>query len=207
MVPLTFASRVEISEFKEKVTYLTPPHAPALVSTLSPAGNSNLAPFEQVMVCSEFPPRFALAITPDTDTLKNLVEVCDELVIGFPTPSIANEVYACGYQLDRSESEFDLSRLTPVPSKLIRPPRIAECQVNFECKLCWIKEAGDHELVVVTVLLADVRNDLFKPDKVARRCGLDPLYYATSGNFFTKGRQLKAQKEEIINNYRNSKKR
>ena len=32
-------------------------------------------------------------------------------------------------------NEFDLAKLTPQPSKIVRPPRVAESPVSFECKL------------------------------------------------------------------------
>jgi flavin reductase (DIM6/NTAB) family NADH-FMN oxidoreductase RutF len=36
---------------------------------------------------------------------------------------------------DASVNEFELAKLTPQPSKTVRPPRVAESPVSFECKL------------------------------------------------------------------------
>lgn len=192
---------LEITEFLEKVVYLTPPHAPVLVSTISPFGNSNLAPFEQFMTCSDFPPRVCLAITPKSDTVRNIRDGSD-FCIGIPTPALANQVFACGEPLPRQESEFDLSGLTPTRSKFITSPRIKECPINFECKLHWERDTGDHVLVVGTVLLVAVQEQYWDVDKVKRRLNLDMLYYATSGHFLTKGQVLQANKRELVDKYK-----
>lgn len=181
---------IEITEFNEKFIYLTPPHAPVLMSTISKYGNSNLAPFEQFMGCSDFPPRASIAISPKSDTISNL-NFLGEFCIGIPTPKLAKQVLICGEKLPQNESEFDLSGLTPEKSKLISPPRIKECPINFECKVFWKKEAGDHILVVGSVLLIAVDDSVYKKDKVERRTGLDMLYYVTSGYFMKKGEIFK----------------
>lgn len=181
---------IEITSFDEKFIYLTPPHAPVLMSTMSKFGNTNLAPFEQFMGCSDFPPRATIAISPKSDTISNL-NYLDEFCIGIPTPALAKQVLVCGEKIPQNESEFEFSGLTPEPSKLIAPPRIKECPINFECKLYWKKEAGDHILVVGSILLIAVDKEVYKADKIERRTGLDMLYYATSGYFMRKGEVFK----------------
>lgn len=193
-------NRTIIKKYTEKLVYLTPPHAPSLVSTIGPVGNYNLAAFEQTMTCSNFPPCILLAISPKSDTLKNILKN-HEFVIGFPTPKIIDQVLAAGTKLAPEESEFELTGLTPVPSEIIKPPRIAECQVNFECVLQWAKEAGDHWVVVGHVVLIDILSDLLHENKVERRCGLDAVYYATSGVFITKGDRIIANCDDLLKKY------
>lgn len=196
--------RTIIKKYTEKLVYLTPPHAPSLVSTIGPVGNYNLAPFEQTMTCSNFPPCILLAITPKCDTLKNILKN-HEFALGFPTPKIIDQVLAAGTKLPPEENEFELTGLTPIPSEIIKPPRIAECQVNFECVLQWAKEAGDHWVIVGQVVLIDVLTDLLREDKIERRCGLDAIYYATSGVFITKGERLIANCDEYVKRYEDRK--
>ena len=38
-------------------------------------------------------------------------------------------------EYDASVNEFELAKVTPEPSKIVRPPRVAESPVSFECKL------------------------------------------------------------------------
>ncbi len=198
-------NRTTITQYNEKLVYLTPPHAPSLVSTIGPAGNYNLAPFEQTMTCSNFPPCILLSISPKSDTLSNIIKT-HEFVIGFPGEDIIDEVYAAGIKLPPDESEFDLTNLTPVQSQVVKPPRIAECYVNFECTLQWTKQAGDHWIVVGHVVLIDIATHLLKDNKIERRCGLEAVYYATSGVFIKPGKRLNASKKRFMEKYEQDRK-
>jgi len=66
---------------------------------------------------------------------------------------VATEDYAA--QMARSatplpadESEFDFTGLTPVASQLVRPPRIGEASVAFECRTLQVVEVGRSRLVI-----------------------------------------------------------
>ena len=194
------AERVLLKRYEEKLTYLTPPHAPSLVVTLGAEGNPNIGAFEQTMLCSNFPPCITIAVSPKADTLAN-VHRTKEFTLGFPSPRMVDQVMAAGEKLPPNESEFDLAELTPVESEIVNPPRIAECQVNFECVLQWSKQAGDHFLVVGRVVVIDVDAALLREDKVERRCGLDAVYYATSGVFFTPGNRITGSAERLVSKY------
>lgn len=193
-------NRTIIKNYTEKLVYLTPPQATSLVSTIGPVGNFNLAAFENTMTISNSPPCILLGISPARDTLKNILKN-HEFVVGFPPPKIVDQVLAAGINLPPEESEFDLTGLTPVPSEIIKPPRIAECQVNFECVLKWAKDAGDHWVVVGHVVLIDILSDLLHENKVERRCGLDAVYYVSSGVFMTKGNRLIAKCDDYVKKY------
>jgi flavin reductase (DIM6/NTAB) family NADH-FMN oxidoreductase RutF len=71
--------------------------------------------------------------------------------------------------------EFDLSELTPIPSDLIKPPRVAESHIHMECRLLQLVQVSDQpgggSLVLGEVLRFHVREDLFEnfridPDKL-----------------------------------------
>ncbi|MBY0307385.1 MAG: flavin reductase [Phycisphaerales bacterium] len=47
--------------------------------------------------------------------------------------AIAEQMAACAANLPHGESEFALSGLTPVPSMKVKPPRVRECRLCFEC--------------------------------------------------------------------------
>jgi flavin reductase (DIM6/NTAB) family NADH-FMN oxidoreductase RutF len=53
-------------------------------------------------------------------------------------------------------AEFGLS---PLPSLTVKPPVIAQCPVNLECKLLSVTEAGDHDLFLGEVLCMRVDSD------------------------------------------------
>jgi len=77
-----------------------------------------------------------------------------------------------------NRSEFEKAGLTPVESKVVKPYRVKECQVNLECRLEWYKQAGDHYLVVGRVVAADISDSLYKEE--LSRAIIDPVYHAGS---------------------------
>lgn len=167
----------------EKLVYITPAHAPVLVSTISPFQTYNIGAFEQFMTCSNNPPRIILAITPNSDTYKNILDGSD-FCIGIPTLSIINQILMCGEKLPRNISEFDYSGLTHTASVKIKAPQIVECSVNIECRLHKIIDIGDHSIIIGNVLNAVIDEVLFSADNKERRLNLNAPYYVSSGCFF-----------------------
>jgi flavin reductase (DIM6/NTAB) family NADH-FMN oxidoreductase RutF len=89
--------------------------------------------------------------------------------------------------------EFELAGLTPEPSEVVKPPRVAESPVQMECRLRQIIEVSDRpaggSIVLGEVLRFHVREDLFEnfridPDKLAAvgRMG-GPTYVRTRDRF------------------------
>ncbi|MCW5756462.1 MAG: flavin reductase family protein [Phycisphaeraceae bacterium] len=118
------------------------PRPIALVSTISADGRTNLAPFS--FFCGVGSEPMMLAFCPaldgkgqDKDTLRNALLPADggtgEFVVNVVTESIARQVAAAAEELPYGQSEFDLTGLTPVPSSVVRPPRVAQCPAAFEC--------------------------------------------------------------------------
>ena len=123
------------------------PRPIAFVSTVSPEGKTNLAPFS--FFCGVGSEPMTLAFCPaadehgrDKDTMRNAMipnledpELggTGEFVVNVVTEAIAKQMAACAEPLAYGESEFDLSGLTPIPSSVVKPPRVAECPAAFEC--------------------------------------------------------------------------
>jgi flavin reductase (DIM6/NTAB) family NADH-FMN oxidoreductase RutF len=121
------------------------PRPIAWVSTMSAAGQPNLAPFSFFNVVCVDPP--LLAFSPglrkpkaDTghgeakDTLRNIRET-KEFVVNVVTYELAEAMNLTSGEYDASVNEFDLAKLTPQASRIVQPPRVAESPVNFECRL------------------------------------------------------------------------
>jgi flavin reductase (DIM6/NTAB) family NADH-FMN oxidoreductase RutF len=118
------------------------PRPIAFVSTTSPDGRLNLAPFSFFAGISSEPMSllFCPANKPDgtdKDTLRNVLPTEEggigQFVVNIVTETIERRMAACAEPLAYGDSEFDLSGLTPVPAAAVRPPRVAECPVSFEC--------------------------------------------------------------------------
>jgi flavin reductase (DIM6/NTAB) family NADH-FMN oxidoreductase RutF len=122
------------------------PRPIAWVSTISAAGNLNLAPFSFFNAVCVDPP--LLAFAPGhrqpkqaadghgeaKDTLRNVRET-KEFVVNIVTYELSEAMNLTSGEYDASVDEFELAKLTPQPSKVVRPPRVAESPVSFECKL------------------------------------------------------------------------
>lgn len=116
------------------------PRPIAFVSTVSPAGTYNLAPFSFFnAVCAE-PPIITFASgyrVPPKDTLAN-VRATGEFVVNIVSEEIAEAMNACSGEYPAGVNEFELSGLTPVPGDLVRAPRVRESHVNMECRVLQI---------------------------------------------------------------------
>jgi|SRR6185312_1762326 len=122
------------------------PRPIAWVTTLSPAGVVNLAPFSFFNAFGANPPIVVFSPTlrrdgSKKDTLLNL-ESLGEFVLNAATAPLAEQVNLTSKEIPRIESEVSLAGLTAVPSTIVRPPRIAQSPVNFECRVRQIIPCG-----------------------------------------------------------------
>jgi flavin reductase (DIM6/NTAB) family NADH-FMN oxidoreductase RutF len=124
------------------------PRPIAWVSTISPAGVSNLAPFSFFNVVCAAPPLLGFAPSmraPVTsavdqtsgvpkDTLRNIRET-KEFVVSVVTYELAEAMNLTSGDYDAATDEFKVAQLAAAPSRLVRPHRVADSPVSFECKL------------------------------------------------------------------------
>lgn len=126
------------------------PRPIAFVSTVSANGVPNLAPFSFFNGVGSNPP--AVIFSPCTkadgsskDTINNLREV-GEFVVNVVPYSIRDAMNQASFAYSSEVSEFDAAGFTPVPSRFVAPPRVAESPVHLECKLIEIVPVGDGPL-------------------------------------------------------------
>lgn len=119
------------------------PRPIALVSTMGVDGSVNLAPFSFFAGVGSNPMTllFCPANRPDggeKDTLRNCKPKEEgglgEFVVNIAPAAIVHRLSACAEDLPYGQSEFALAGLSPVASVRVRPPRVAECGVSFECR-------------------------------------------------------------------------
>jgi len=122
------------------------PRPIAWVSTIDKTGQPNLAPFSFFNVVCVDPPLLAFAPglrrpkqTDAThgegkDTLRNVRE-SKEFVVNIVIYELAAAMNLTSGEYDASVNEFELAKVTAQPSKIVRPPRVAESPVSFECRL------------------------------------------------------------------------
>lgn len=127
------------------------PRPIAFVSTVSPQGILNLAPFSFFTGISANPPVicFAPMIRASDggrkDTLRN-IEATGEFVVNVVSESFANQMNICAAECPPEVDEFQVSGLTPLASDLVRPPRVKESHVHMECSLLHIVDVSPEPL-------------------------------------------------------------
>ncbi|MEN9987013.1 MAG: hypothetical protein RLZZ585_52 [Bacteroidota bacterium] len=145
------------------------PRPIAFASTMNAAGQANLAPFSFFNVFSANPPILIFSParsgrTNETkDTYKNVKEL-PEVVINVVNFEIVHQMSLASSPYSPGISEFEKSGLTTIQSETIKPFRVAEAPVQFECRVNEVKELG-HEggagnLIICEVLRMHVREDL-----------------------------------------------
>ena len=124
------------------------PRPIAFVSTIDAEGVMNLAPFSYFTACSSNPPMVCFCTSvrtgprPYKDTLYN-VEATGEFVVNIVSEEIAAQMNACSAEVAPEVDEFQISGLTPIPSDLVKPPRVAESKAQMECRLHQILRVSD----------------------------------------------------------------
>jgi flavin reductase (DIM6/NTAB) family NADH-FMN oxidoreductase RutF len=103
------------------------------------------------------------------DTYRNIL-ASGEFVFNYPTMDLIPQVIQAGRaKKEATLNEVETIGLTAVPSQLVRPPRIAECNAHVECRLIWhrateVRQRGELVVIVGQVVAASVEDtaDLYK---------------------------------------------
>ncbi|VVE86845.1 flavin reductase family protein [Pandoraea bronchicola] len=140
------------------------PRPIALVTTINEGGAINAAPFSMFNMLGEEPPIVMLSINRrDDDSLKDTAANIlrnREYVVHLTDEAMTARMHACGDRLPASESELTHAGLTPVPSRLVAPPRIAEAPVAFECHLWETLETPSRHIFIGRVERLHARDEL-----------------------------------------------
>jgi flavin reductase (DIM6/NTAB) family NADH-FMN oxidoreductase RutF len=158
------------------------------LTTLSADGVVNLAPFSFFNLLSYEPPFVMFSAGAHEadggkkDTVAN-IESTGEFVYNMATWAQKDQMNQTAFLIDRGLDEMAATGLEPLPSRLVRPPRVAGSPVQFECRLHQMialpgRTAGlEHHLIIGRVdavhiddaaLTSDGRLDLLKIRPIAR---------------------------------------
>ena len=159
----------QVHEIYKLMVGLIVPRPVALVSTVDRDGVLNVAPFSFFSGVGSNPPTVlfcpSLRSSGDhrKDTLRN-VEQTGEFVINIVSDSIAAAANATAADVGPEVDEFQLAGFTPIPSEVVRPPRVAESPAQMECKLLQIvftsQTAGAGVVVLGEIVRFHVNADL-----------------------------------------------
>lgn len=135
------------------------PRPIAWISTTSEDGIDNLAPFSFFNAAGDDPPHvmFSTVQTNHTnkDTLNNILTT-KQFVVNMVTEALAEQMNQTSKPIPYSESEFELAGLTPIPSILIKPPRVKESPITMECELVHHYSLENHKFGGATIIIGKI---------------------------------------------------
>jgi flavin reductase (DIM6/NTAB) family NADH-FMN oxidoreductase RutF len=145
------------------------PRPIAFVSTVNPEGQLNVAPFSYFNAITNQPPLLGISINSrrgePKDTLRN-IERTAEFVVNTVDESLGPRMVQTSGEWPEDVDEFRLTALTPIPSDLVKPPRVGESPVSMECRLHRIIELGATHFVVGEILRAHVKDEVLTDGRV-----------------------------------------
>ena len=160
-------------EFAERaypvLASLVTPRPIALVTTLSPDGKVNAAPFSFFNLIGSDPPILAIAPgdrddgTPK-DTARN-IRLTHEFVVNLVDEGIAEAMNKCSASLPYGENELLHACLTAAPSSAVKPPRILESPASLECAEWGTLHIGDNRVVIGLIKRIHLRDELYDAEK------------------------------------------
>jgi flavin reductase (DIM6/NTAB) family NADH-FMN oxidoreductase RutF len=148
---------------------LVTPRPIAFVTTVSPDGKVNAAPFSFFNLMGASPPILAVAPgdrddgTPK-DTARN-IRLTHEFVVNLVDESIAEAMNKTAASLPYGENELEHAGLTALKSSVVRPPRIAESPASLECTEWGTLQIGGNRVVIGLIKRLHLRDDLFDAEK------------------------------------------
>ena len=176
--------RVPYNKFRP--VYPTPA---GLVTSVAPDGKPNIITLGEIINLSiREPVIVGIAIAPQRYS-HELISRQGEFVVNLPTADLMPKVWGCGRTSGRNVDKFAEFGLTPLPATHVKPPLIAECPVNIECRVIGIETIGDHDLFKGEVLEVHVDPDLLDENGRIDPDKLDTIVM-TSWGFFRLGPRI-----------------
>ena len=186
------------------INSLIVPRPIAFITSISPGGIINAAPFSYFNVACTNPAMVSIAVERRNgvrkDTSRNIADT-KEFVINLCSVDLAKAVSIAGGDYLPTISEIDLTDLSLIPSEKIAVPRIANTKVQLECTLFQIIELGNDptDLILGKIVNVHIHKELIDPKKRIDISKLNPLgrlagsTYAELGSFFDIPRGLPAK--------------
>ena len=173
------------------------PRPIAFASTLSKTGKPNLSPFSFFNVFSANPPIlvFSPARRVRDNTVKHtLVNAQDtrEVVINIVNYDIVQQASLSSTEYAEGVNEFQKAGLTQVPSDIVKPYRVKESPVQFECKVNEIIALGDGggagNLIICEVVKMHISENILDENGMIDQHKID-LVSRLGGNWYSRSNQ------------------
>lgn len=167
-----------------------------MITTVDGEGRINAASFGTcVRVCHD-PVFIAFTVGAPKDTCNNILAT-GEFVVNVPPyeREILEKVRVAGLEFPPRVNELEKAGLTALASKVVKPPRIAECRSHFECKVEWTKQWLHRVMIVGKVVAASVDEGCIDGNGYVVWDKLKPAHYC--GNAYKNGFVAAYQKMDV----------
>ncbi|HEX5078332.1 MAG TPA: flavin reductase family protein [Geminicoccaceae bacterium] len=164
------------------------PRPIALVTSRSPEGHDNAAPFSFFNVMAEEPPLVVLGLGVAAsggvkDTTNNILET-GEFVVNLVDEPLAEAMNLCAVDFPPEISEIEIAALELLPSERVRAARIARAPVHLECRRMMTLQPGRERYIVLgEVLWLHVREGIVDPDSLRIAPGYAPIGRLFGGGY------------------------
>lgn len=138
-------------------------------------------------VCSD-PPMLSISVRKERYSY-HILEASKEFVVNLTTERLARATDFCGVRSGKDLDKFEELHLTPLPSKEISAPGIAESPVNIECRVREIKPLGSHTLFLAEVVNVTI-DDAYLSDDGKFDLNAAGLITYSHGEYFLLGEKV-----------------
>ncbi|BEQ16220.1 hypothetical protein FAK_32860 [Desulfoferula mesophila] len=129
------------------------------ISTMSPDGVRNVAPWSCIMPVLRPLDLICLASAKKRDTLAN-IRATNQFVVNMAGAQMQDKVIPTAKNVPPEIDEFELAGLDEKPSHVVSPPGVAGCYAWMECECVQLYEEDKHVLITGKVLHLEVRDDV-----------------------------------------------
>jgi len=182
------------SELHKMMLGAIAPRPIAFASTIDAEGRPNLSPFSFFNAFGVNPSTIIFSPSrrgrdnTTKDTFDNIKQV-PEVVINAVTYSMVEQVSLASTEFPKGVNEFEKSGFTPLASEKVKPFRVMESPVQWECKVKQVIETGTGggaaNLVICEVLMVHVNENMLTPDGMIDTRKMD-LVGRMGGNYYVR---------------------
>lgn len=129
------------------------------ISSISEDGINNLAPFSFFNAIGDDPPHVMFSTTrggnTNKDTLNNVL-ANKQFVVNMVTEETVERMNKTSQEFLPNEDEFEMAGLTPIDSIKIKPKRVKESPITFECELAHHYSLENHKFGGATMMVGKI---------------------------------------------------
>ena len=187
---------VSVAKLHSYLLTAVAPRPIAFASTIDEEGRPNLSPFSFFNVFSANPPIliFSPARRVRNNTTKHTLEnamATKEVVVNIVNYDMVHQMSLARTEYPDGVNEFEKAGFTMEPSEIVKPFRVKESPVQFECKVNEIvhlgEEGGAGNLIICEVLKMHIRSEFLNEDQTLNQEKLD-LVARAGGSYYSRAR-------------------